>query len=379
MNHYNIFMSNKQKDFFSLSESEQELLKSKNPEWGEDYERVLYRSISNLKDMHIDDMHTTDIPKDQELKFNAERLMFYGVGKENLQIISPMLKGKETKDYVTLYDYDLSFYEARVNALKDITPELSEYRPQLLDVHININKDGNKDDLRYLFVRTASDKICACMEDEGVALIEKLIPHEYESISEQAEQIEEQGQSFNLLKYRLNANGQEAVLKKLQNAMQDYINRAEARLSKKFEDENIDVIWYEEIEWNGDNEIFYYFSNKNMLEKAVLRDFTNSISEYAEDNLKFLHEIETQEMTKFLLFLKDEYEVILENHDPNVLSMDDLNNEVAVMVTDQQLEDLADSLMEDDEYYEDEDETENDSDENKPKDSPFKIITNDDD
>jgi hypothetical protein len=370
-------MSNKQNDFFSLPESEQERIKSENPEWGHDYERVLYRSISNLKDMDLDDMHMTEIPKDEELKFNAERLMFYGVGKENLQIISPMLKGKETKDFTTLYDYDYAFYDARVKAMKDITTDLAEYRPQLLDVYVNLNLHGDKNKLRSLFVRTASDKICACMEDEAVALVESLIPHEYESLSDMAEHIEEQGQNFNLLKYRLNANGKEVLLKRLQNSMQKYINNAEMRLSAKFENENIDVIWFEELEWKGDKEIFYYFSNSNMLKKAVLRDFSNSIEEYAENNLKFLHEIQDQEIAKCLLFLKDEYEVLLENFDPNVLSMDELNNEVAVMISDEQFDELVDAL--DDDYDDDYDDFYEEDNKSTKNDSPFTIITKDDD
>lgn len=353
MSHYNIFMNNKHQGFFDLSLDEQEKLKAANPIWATEYETFLYRNVCKISSGTLDEMDRMSIEKNVELEFNKHKLYYHGVGVNNFQIITPLMGGTTTRSFNTLFDYDSTWFEATAEATRKYTGKEPEaYRPQLLDVYCRAQM-GEEKEFRYLFLRSAAAKIGAVLEDESVKLLETLIPHEYVSSvpdDSEIETVEEEGVNYNLLSYELDANGQEGVLLELKERTTRYIVNMESHYSKKFEKENINIIWTEEFEDKYGDEIFYYFSTPVTLKQAELRNWEASIADIVEDDVTLLNNMQDLEIAKLSAFIQMEYEDIIENYTPELEKKH--NKKVTMAITDDHLDLLSEALEEDEEEKE---------------------------
>ena len=184
-------------------------------------------------------MEEAFIPFDVEYKFNIQKLRYFGVGEKRFQIITPLADGEQTEDYKTLYDYDKSIYEQGAKLIKEQTDETpAEYTPQLLDVFARAEIGENKD-FRYLFLRTASNKIIAALEDFYIEKLKNKIPHEYIEVSRSIDNDDDF--DFNIINYKLEANGDEHILLELKERIDLYIGEINLKYQAYFKDNNIDI------------------------------------------------------------------------------------------------------------------------------------------
>lgn len=348
MSHYKVFMNNKHQGFFDLSVEEQEALKSANPIWASEYETFLYRNVCHLDGMTLDEMDDTPLDKLTELAFNKQKLKYHGVGKNNFQIITPLMDNTNTLSFNTLFDYDYSFYEAAANATRKYTEkEPFPYRPMLLDVYARAEL-GDNNEFRYLFLRTAAAKIGATLEDESVTLLETLIPHQYvttiESDDEEIERTIDEDEEYNLFSYRIEANGNEYLLLELKNRLSQYIVNIERHYANKFEKDNVNIVWKEELEDKYGDEVMYFFSSAETLKKANLRDWENSIEPFIEEDMTQLLNIQDLEIAKMYAFAKDQFEEMSKNPDP--AWEEKYETVVTVGITDNHLQILEEHLDE---------------------------------
>lgn len=326
MNYYETFMEEKVPNFFELSKKEQDLKKKDNPEWGDEYELLLYSVICNLRG-DLNKLYEAELDPIVELKFNKEKLKYNGVGDNNIQIIGHFDDEKSTIDYETLLDYDKDIYDIRVKMtqelLKTKNPPKEEYRLQLLDVMGRAeltNKEGQKE-FKYLFFNSIADIFESEIERVGIELISKLIPHEYEAISE-GEVLSKNPQDlddYNLLSYKVvAADGKEQFVLKIRDYAIEKMEEITREALNYFKTNEIHKVIKMEVDMEDGCEIYYYFTTEQAAGSIRLEHWESDCKKYEVDTMNDYAFVLKEAVQKMEKCINEKYNKLMENFNPDI-------------------------------------------------------------
>ena len=347
MEHYRLFMEQKHSGFFNLSLIEQDKLKKANPEWGEEYELLLYSSICKLKGK-LPDLEELELDPFVELEFNKAKLKYYGVGKDNFQLIVQFDENKTTLDYDSVLSFDKEGYNARVAYTQQIlgtdAPPANPYYLQLIDVYARANVTGENGikDFKYVFLKPLSEVIAVELEKTGLDKITELLPHEFERTAVSEKRSESDSPSaINILSYKVvtKEKGKEILIVKLRDFATNLIQKYTNKVSAYLEDNDINKVIVKELEMEDGDEYFCYFTSSKVAEKVKFQDFEATLAPYKIDNMIEFKDLFETTLDEFEAELIEEYERLLEDFDPSIKVMEAALN-VQVQVTNEELDAL---------------------------------------
>ncbi len=326
MNYYETFMEEKVPNFFELSKREQDLKKKDNPEWESEYELLLYSVICNMRG-DLNKLYEAELDPIVELKFNKEKLKYNGIGDNNIQIIGHFEDEKSTIDYKTLLDYDKDIYDIRVKMtqefLKTQNPPKEEYRLQLLDVMGRAeltNKEGQKE-FKYLFFNSIADIFESEIERVGIELISKLIPHEYEAISE-GEVLSKNPQDlddYNLLSYKVvAADGKEQFVLKIRDYAMEKMEEITKEALNYFKTNEIHKVIKMEVDMEDGHEVYYYFTTEQAAGSIRLEHWESDCKKYEVDTMNDYAFVLKEAVQKMEKCINEKYNKLMENFNPDI-------------------------------------------------------------
>lgn len=347
MDHYRLFMEQKHSGFFDLPLIEQDKLKKAHPEWGEEYESLLYSSICKLKGK-LSDLEDLELDPFVELEFNKAKLKYYGVGKDNFQLIVQFDDGKTTLDYDSVLSFDKEEYDARVAYTQKIlgtdAPPAQPYYLQLTDVYARAHvtgEDGIKE-FKYVFLKPFSEVISVELEKTGLDKITELLPHGFER-STIGEKLSDSDlpSATNILSYKVIAEeeGKEILIVKLREFATELIQKYTNKVSAYLEDNDINKVIVKELEMEDGDEYFCYFTSSKVAEKVKLQDFEATLAPYKIDNMLEFKDLFETTLDEFEAEVIAEYERLLEDFDPSIKVMDAALS-VQVQATNEELDAL---------------------------------------
>lgn len=347
MDHYRLFMEQKHSGFFDLPLIEQDKLKKAHPEWGEEYESLLYSSICKLKGK-LSDLEDLELDPFVELEFNKAKLKYYGVGKDNFQLIVQFDDGKTTLDYDSVLSFDKEEYDARVAYTQKIlgteAPPAQPYYLQLTDVYARAHvtgEDGIKE-FKYVFLKPFSEVISVELEKTGLDKITELLPHGFErcTIGEKLSD-SDLPSATNILSYKVIAeeDGKEILIVKLREFTTELIQKYTNKVSAYLEDNDINKVVVKELEMEDGDEYFCYFTSSKVAEKVKLQDFEATLAPYKIDNMLEFKDLFETTLDEFEAKVIEEYERLLEDFDPSIKVMDAALS-VQVQATNEELDAL---------------------------------------
>lgn len=347
MDHYRLFMEQKHSGFFDLPLIEQDKLKKAHPEWGEEYESLLYSSICKLKGK-LSDLEDLELDPFVELEFNKAKLKYYGVGKDNFQLIVQFDEGKTTLDYDSVLSFDKEEYDARVAYTQKIlgtdAPPAQPYYLQLTDVYARAHvtgEDGIKE-FKYVFLKPFSEVISVELEKTGLDKITELLPHGFErcTIGEKLSD-SDLPSATNILSYKVIAEeeGKEILIVKLREFATELIQKYTNKVSAYLEDNDINKVIVKELEMEDGDEYFCYFTSSKVAEKVKLQNFEATLAPYKIDNMLEFKDLFETTLDEFEAEVIAEYERLLEDFDPSIKVMDAALS-VQVQATNEELDAL---------------------------------------
>jgi hypothetical protein len=322
-------MEQKHSGFFDLPLIEQDKLKKAHPEWGEEYEILLYSSICKLKGK-LSDLEELELDPFVELEFNKAKLKYYGVGKDNFQLVVQFDDGKTTLDYDSVLSFDKEGYDARVAYTQKIlgtdAPPAHPYYLQLTDVYARAHvtgEDGIKE-FKYVFLKPFSEVITVELEKTGLDKITELLPHGFErcTIGEKLSDCDSPS-AKNILSYKVVAEeeGKEILIVKLREFTTELIQKYTNKVSAYLEDNDINKVIVKELEMEDGDEYFCYFTSSKVAEKVKLQDFEATLAPYKIDNMLEFKDLFETTLDEFEAEVIAEYERLLEDFDPSIKVM----------------------------------------------------------
>ena len=347
MDHYRLFMEQKHSGFFDLPLIEQDKLKKAHPEWGEEYELLLYSSICKLKG-RLEELEELELDPFVELEFNKAKLKYYGIGKDNFQLIVPFDEGKTTLDYDSVLSFDKENYDERVAYTQKIlgtdAPPAHPYYLQLTDVYAraHVTGENGRKEFKYVFLKPFSEVISVELEKTGLDKITELLPHGFErnKIGEKLSDSDSPS-ATNILSYKVVAEekGKEMLVVKLREFATNLIQKYTNKVSAYLEDNDINKVIVKELEIEEGNEYFCYFTSSKVAEKVKFQNFEETLSPYKIDNMLEFKELFETTLDEFEAEVVKEYDCLLEDFDPSIKVMDAALN-VQIQVTNEELDAL---------------------------------------
>lgn len=347
MDHYRLFMEQKHSGFFDLPLIEQDKLKKAHPEWGEEYELLLYSSICKLKGK-LSDLEELELDPFVELEFNKAKLKYCGVGKDNFQLVVQFEDGKTTLDYDNVLSFDKEEYDARVAYTQKIlgtdAPPAHPYYLQLNDVYARAHvtgEDGIKE-FKYVFLKPFSEVISVELEKTGLDKITELLPHGFErnTIGEELSESDSPS-ATNILSYKVVAEeeGKEILIVRLREFATELVQKYTNKVSAYLEDNDINKVIVKELEVEDGDEYYCYFTSSKVAEKVKLQDFEATLAPYKIDNMLEFKDLFETTLDEFEAEVIAEYERLLEDFDPSIKVMDAALS-VKVQATNEELDAL---------------------------------------
>ncbi len=255
-----------------------------------------------------------DVPIKELNVLNWAKLLTTGIGEDFIYLCEFMADDKSLLDFATLYDYDHADYlyqeQARKKEFKDYTgSDYYAFRfPPWVRLLIN-------DNFYYATFTSVATHLCDDIEKAGGDYIDHLIPNELVEGKNHGKQVKG-GTRWDM---KEDANGLEEQLKELKHRWYPYMQDRWLAISK-LNAVLKSMVYTRDYDWDGDPHRSFIFTNEETLKairwKHFLSDCKPLMADYSviEKQLK-------QEIDGAKSFLDTNYQDILENFDPKVVTL----------------------------------------------------------
>lgn len=255
-----------------------------------------------------------DLPPAKINSLNWAKLLTRGIGDDWIYLNESMAKNTSLLDFETLYDYDFDdhLFQEKTNKKEFEGYEGRDYYALRFSLWARLIIN---DQFYYATVYSLAGYLSDHLEDKGGDIIETLIPHDYVEGKDHGK-VNKGGSLWDM---RVDANGLEKQLDELKSRWHQYTQQRWVELSKQFLHDD-PVVFMEDVNEDGELHRNFIFSNENSLKQIRWRHFLADC-ETVQADFCSVNELEKQEFEKAEHWLRETHQDIMQNFDPNVLTL----------------------------------------------------------
>lgn len=255
-----------------------------------------------------------DLPPSKLNNLNWAKLLTTGIGDDMIYLNESMAENTSLLDFETLYDYDYDdhLFQEQANKKECKDYEARDYYAFRFSRWARLIID---DRFYYATLYSLAGYLTDQLEDKGSDIIQTLIPHEYVEGKDHGKP--EKGGS--LWDIQVDAGGLEKQLDELNSRWHQYTQQRWRELSKQLVQAAAAV--YTEDK-NEDDELHrnFIFTNEAALKQTRWRHFLTDC-EAIQADFSDVTELEKQELANAESRLREVYQDIMRNFDPDVVKL----------------------------------------------------------
>lgn len=300
--------------YFSLSPMEKEVFGAKlTPDEELIIDQQLYADLFGISVSTREEgqtAHENLSPQDVN-RFNEAILPLQGVGDDCFWL-NEFCGDGSTRDFKTLYDYDLSDHEFQEDCRDKDFPDRARkpYRGSLYATWARLFVD---DVFTYATLFCTAGYLLTEIEDHGSDVLDRLIPHRYVCGKDDGKP--EQG-GF-LMDTRIDAGGKEEQFRELQDRFRGYQMKRYEELLDHWDEKALGRAWIIDETKPDDPATIFVFSDKTALQRVRQRHFIADCR-LMEEGTNVLEAASQEERIRVAAFLEEQYIDIETNFDPKI-------------------------------------------------------------
>ena len=319
--------------YFSLTPAEQEIFRAQLTDEEElVVEQQLYADLFGISVSTIEESRAAheNLSLVDLNRFNETILPLQGIGDDCFWIND--LSGTDsTKNFATLYDFDLDDYEFQEDCRERDFPGhvRKPYRGSLYATWVRLFVD---DVFTYGTLFCAAGYLLAEIDDHGSEVIDRLIPHRH--VRGENDGKPEKG-GF-LMDFRIDADGKEGEFEELRDRFWAYQKERQEELCDIWDAQPAGRVWIIDCTKPDDPSATFVFSDKTALCNVRLRHFMADCRRI-EGRAEKLEAACAEERARVAAFLEEQHADIEGNFDPKIRK---LRKRKKVIMTKGALDDL---------------------------------------
>lgn len=307
-----------QPNYFSWSKDKQEMFHlKKTDEISKKINNSLLKSIFAVSvPLSETDEAIDDLSIDQMYHLNRTLLPIQGIGRDSFFLNESFKENTTLKDFKTLYDYD---YDDHLFQEKWRKKDIENYKGSIYRGTLNFTwarlmLDGN---FTYAMLTMGSNYIASELDNYGSEYIEQLIPYEYRPGPKHGKK-EGEGYLYDMKTF---AHGKEQQLDELNKRYWKHIITLKSKISKEFNNESKNEIFFIDNSSPNDPSIHFVFSDMTVLQKINFDTFVNDCRQFEQKNHDTLNASIKNKKSELKNYLDKQLKDIMENHDPSIIQL----------------------------------------------------------
>lgn len=275
---------------------------------------VLLREIKGINcTLENVDEFWDELPIDELNDLNWASLLTQGVGQDWIFLNEHLAENTSLLNFETLYDYDFDnhLFQERANREQFSDYQARDYYALRFMCWARLIINGH---LYYANLYSLADYITSHLDEQSTNELHALIPHDYQPGKQHGIKTEDGNYRWDM---QLNAEGKEKQLKELQKRWYQYLQQRWITLSQEFSNQP-PVAYYLDTSEHGELNCNFIFNNETALKQIRWRHLLADCALIQTDADKATH-LKEQEWLAAQQWLKDTYQDIIKNFDPNVI------------------------------------------------------------